>query len=95
MENTLNSSLNKLFLAGIGAICITGEKSKELFDQLATKGEAAIQQAKTVNEELRHNKGPQEPAEVAYSDILQKLDSLSKEEIAGLQSKLAELSSLV
>ena len=43
----LGSGLKKVLLAGIGAVAVTGEKSKELLDEMVKKGELTV--------ELKHN----------------------------------------
>lgn len=43
-----------IFLAGVGAMAIGAEKSKELVDQLIAKGEITVEQGKQLNTELRH-----------------------------------------
>lgn len=50
----IGDGFKNIFLAGIGALAITGEKSKELVDQLVEKGELTVEQGKTVNAELAH-----------------------------------------
>ena len=110
MDDILKNGLSKILLAGIGALGITSEKSKELFDQLVKKGELTVEQAKSMNEELKHNKEAQasaaaaeakasaaaiaadaQPAEESAATILQKLDSLSADELAQIRAKLDEL----
>ena len=51
----LGSGLKKVLLAGIGAVAVTGEKSKELLDEMVKKGELTVEQGKALNEELNHN----------------------------------------
>ena len=43
-----------IFLAGVGAMAIGAEKSKELVDQLIAKGEITVEQGKQLNTELKH-----------------------------------------
>ena len=50
----LGSGLKKVLLAGIGAVAVTGEKSKELLDEMVKKGELTVEQGKALNEELKH-----------------------------------------
>lgn len=50
----LGDGFKNIFLAGIGAMAITGEKTKELVDQLVAKGELTVDQGKEINSELRH-----------------------------------------
>lgn len=42
----LGSGLKKVLLAGIGAVAVTGEKSKELLDEMVKKGELLLNRAK-------------------------------------------------
>ena len=51
----LSDNLKKIFLAGIGAVAVTAEKSKDLLDEMVEKGELTVEQGKVLNEELKHN----------------------------------------
>ena len=46
--------LRKVFLAGVGALATTVEKSQEIVDDLAKKGELTVEQGKAINAELKH-----------------------------------------
>lgn len=46
--------IKKILLAGIGAVAVTAEKSKDLLDELVDKGELTVEQGKALNEELKH-----------------------------------------
>lgn len=50
----LGENIKKLLLAGIGAVAVTAEKSKEVLDELVKKGELTVEQGKELNEELKH-----------------------------------------
>lgn len=50
----LGENMKKLLLAGIGAVAVTAEKSKELLDEMVKKGELTVEQGKVLNEELKH-----------------------------------------
>ncbi|MDO5044416.1 MAG: hypothetical protein Q4E22_03860 [Coriobacteriia bacterium] len=54
--NPLNlpEGLRQFFLAGVGAMALTGEKGKEVFDKFVEHGEVAVAQGKEINEELKH-----------------------------------------
>ncbi len=41
-----------MFLAGVGAAAIVGERAGQVVDDLVKKGELTVQQGKVVNEEL-------------------------------------------
>ena len=51
----LGENLKKVMLAGVGAVAVTAEKSKELLDEMVKKGELTVEQGKVLNEELKHN----------------------------------------
>ncbi len=46
--------LRKVFLAGVGALATTVEKSQEIVDDLVKKGELTVEQGKALNAELKH-----------------------------------------
>ena len=99
MSNILSDELKKVFLAGIGAVASTAERSKELIDELVKKGELTIDQGKVLNEELKHNiksvikdNAPSKCCkEKKSSSIIDDIDKLSPEEIELLKAKLSEL----
>ena len=49
----IGDGLKNIFLAGIGMMAYTGEKGKEVIDQLVEKGEITLDQGRELNEELR------------------------------------------
>lgn len=51
---TIGDGFKNIFLAGIGALAITGEKGKEVVDQLVAKGELTVDQGKQINTELKN-----------------------------------------
>ena len=51
----LGDGVKKVLLAGIGAVAVTAEKSRELLDEMVKKGELTVEQGKVLNEELKHN----------------------------------------
>lgn len=46
--------LRKIFLAGVGALAATAEKSQELVNNLVARGELTVEQGKKLNSELAH-----------------------------------------
>ena len=50
----IGDGFKNIFLAGIGALAYTGEKGKEIIDQLVEKGEITLEQGRELNEELQH-----------------------------------------
>jgi len=59
----ITDGFKDIFMAGIGALAITGERGKEIIDQLIEKGEITVEQGKQLNTELQHK------ANEATSDI--------------------------
>ena len=49
----ISDGLKDIFLAGVGAVALTGEKAKELIDSLIAKGELTVEQGKQINEDLK------------------------------------------
>ncbi|MGN0302080.1 MAG: hypothetical protein ACI4BI_04300 [Anaerotardibacter sp.] len=52
--SNLTNGLTDIFLAGVGALAITGEKAKNVVDTLIEKGELTVEQGKEINTELTH-----------------------------------------
>jgi len=91
---SISDDMKKIFLAGLGAMVTTAEKSKEIVDALIEKGEITVEQGKAINEELKRNLAENKKKQAAgenLEDLLKKLDTLSKEDIAVLKAKLSEL----
>lgn len=53
----IGDGFKNIFLAGIGAMAYTGEKGKEIIDQLVEKGEITLEQGKELNAELQRKAG--------------------------------------
>ena len=94
-----SDNIKKVILAGIGAVAVTAEKSKDLLDEMVEKGELTVEQGKVLNEELKHNikKTVKETADkkeadktVSDSDISDLISRMAREQLAALKEKLAE-----
>lgn len=91
------TELKKVFLAGVGAIAMTAEKSKELVDELVEKGELTVEQGKVLNEELKRDVSSKvkeavsniQPSE-SVEKIAARVDKMSAEERELLMKKLME-----
>lgn len=81
-----SESMKKLILAGIGAVAITADKSKEMVDELVKKGELTVEQGKVLNEELKH-KAQSKVSETLVDNV----ENLSEENRQALRKKLDEL----
>ena len=82
------------FLAGVGAVTMGAEKSKEIVDKFVEKGKITVEQGKALNQELKHtvkeNLGKDQPQKDGAKDIDSFVDSLSDEELSDLKAKLAD-----
>lgn len=97
---SFSEDMKRIFLAGVGAVATTAEKSKEMVDELVKKGEITVEQGKVLNEELKRDiqekvkgilpkGGPSETAE----QIAERMDTMTSDEIELLRMKLAALDS--
>lgn len=99
MMANIGEDLKKVMLVGIGAMAATAEKSKEIVDELVKKGELTVEQGKVLNQELKHkvkekvkeNVTVNVTKEAEPEDILKKMDTMSADELAAIQAKLAQL----
>ena len=94
----LGSGLKKVLLAGIGAVAVTGEKSKELLDEMVKKGELTVEQGKALNEELKHNikSTVKEKVNVkvktsSSEELDELLDKMTPEQMALLKQRIDEM----
>lgn len=93
--DSFGENVKKLLLAGIGAVAVTAEKSKDLLDEMVEKGELTVEQGKVLNEELKHNikktvkektgTGRKETAAEELSDLL---DKMTPEQLAALKEQI-------
>lgn len=93
--DSFGENVKKLLLAGIGAVAVTAEKSKDLLDEMVEKGELTVEQGKVLNEELKHNikKTVKEKVnagkkETTAEDISELLDNMTPEQIAALKEQI-------
>ena len=90
----LSDNLKKIFLAGIGAVAVTAEKSKDLLDEMVEKGELTVEQGKVLNEELKHNvkKTVKEKVNAlkpaSAEELSDLLDKMTPEQIDALKEKI-------
>lgn len=95
----LSEDIKKIFLVGVGALATTGEKSKEIIDELVKKGELTVEQGKVLNEELKHetkkkfNEMNPFIKTKTTKDFINKLENISDEELELLKQKIGELES--
>lgn len=92
--NNLSEDLKKVLLAGLGAVAVTAEKSKEVVEQLVKKGELTVEQGKVLNEELKHTVVEKLREPVNAEQVSQDLEKLDPAELEKLKAKIEELQSL-
>ena len=86
----LTDGFKDIFLAGIGAMAIGGEKAKEIVDQLIEKGELTVEQGKQVSGELAHK--ATEQAEKMGEGVLEaSMKAMTPEQRARFVERAAEL----
>jgi polyhydroxyalkanoate synthesis regulator phasin len=80
----LSETARKLFLAGVGAVAETAEKSKKIIDELVDKGELSVEEGKKLNEELKHKCSDGEKKK----SLMDAVGSMTQEERDALRKKL-------
>ena len=82
--------LNKAFLATVGAVAITAEKSQQAVENLVKKGELTVQQGKSLNQELSR-KAKEAAQETTDGALRTFLEALSDEDRAAYAAKVAQM----
>ena len=93
--DSFGENIKKLLLAGVGAVAVTAEKSKELLDEMVEIGELTVEQGKVLNKELKHNikKTVKENVntgekKTAAEEVSELLDKMTPEQIAALKEQI-------
>ncbi|MCD7839256.1 MAG: aspartyl beta-hydroxylase [Erysipelotrichaceae bacterium] len=86
-----SEDLKKILLAGVGAVAISAEKSKEVVDTLVKKGELTVEQGKVINEELKRNVKEKLKDPVDVDSVSRDLEKLDKDDLEALKAKIEEL----
>lgn len=82
--------LNKAFLATVGAVAITAEKSQQAVEDLVKKGELTVQQGKSLNQELSR-KAKEAAQETTDGALRTFLEALSDEDRAAYAAKVTQM----
>ena len=82
--------LNKAFLATVGAVAITAEKSQQAVEDLVKKGELTVHQGKSLNQELSR-KAKEAAQETTDGALRAFLEALSDEDRAAYAAKVAQI----
>ena len=93
--DSFGENIKKLLLAGLGAVAVTAETSKDVLDEMVEKGELTVEQGKVLNEELKHNikktvkeKTGAGKKETAAEDLSDLLDKMTPEQLAALKEQI-------
>ena len=89
--NNFSEDLKKVLLAGIGAVAVTAEKSKEVVEDLVKKGELTVEQGKVLNEELKHNVAEKLRKPGSVETVEKDLQNMDVEDLETLKAKIEEL----
>ncbi len=99
-KNGVGDTFKKIFLAGIGTLAYTTEKSKDIVDMMVTKGQLTVEQGKILNEELRNtirnrSNGESEaaaaPETVKEDNIGEFLKGLTPEQLDLLKEQISKM----
>lgn len=94
----MTDGLRKAFLAGVGAVALTAEKSQQVVDEFVKKGELTVEQGKALNAELtRKAKEAFDSTVNGATDaaLRAKLESMTPEERAAYAQKVADMSAAI
>ena len=87
---TIGDGFKDIFLAGVGAMAITGEKATDLVSTLIAKGELTVEQGKQINTELKH-KAEDVASTLRYDALEARMAVMTPEERAAFAAKAAEI----
>ena len=90
----MEDMLKKIFLAGIGTLALTYEKSNEMIQTLVEKGKITVEQGKELNEELKrviNNKDNTKDNKEDLKEILKDLNLATKEDLANLELRIRNI----
>ena len=83
----LSDGLRTVFLAGVGAVAVTGEKAKRLVDDLVKKGELTVEEGKVLNEDITRKMG-EKAEKKSIRGVLFDIDKMTQEDRDELMEKI-------
>lgn len=86
----MSESARKIFLAGVGAVAVTAEKSAQLVDDLVKRGEITVEQGKSLNEELKA-KASTASTDTEAAVLKARLRKMSAEEREAYVARIAQI----
>ena len=91
-----SDGIKTFFLAGVGAVALTAEKSQAIIADLVKKGELTVEQGKELNKDLQRGfKETMEQKGVNIDELSQKISKMSTEEIAKIKEQIAAAEKIV
>lgn len=90
ITNNIAESFQNIFLAGVGALSIGGEKAKEVIDELVERGQVTVEQGRKLNEELKH-KAAADASKMREDAVRAYIQSLSPEDRTAFAQQMAEI----
>lgn len=90
----IGDGFKDIFFAGIGALAITGEKAKEVVDQLIAKGEITVDQGKQINSELTRRVS-ETATNVRYATLEARMKAMTPEERTAFAAKASEIAEAI
>lgn len=88
--DNITETFQNIFLAGVGALSIGGEKAKDIVDDLVERGQVTVEQGRKINEELKH-KASESKAKIREDSVRAYVKSLSPEERESFADQVAAL----
>ena len=87
-ENNFNDVMKKVMYSGIGLVALSVDMLGKAVETLSARGEEAIQKGKVMNEELKRRR---EAAKANVREVTESLEKMTREEVAAIGAKLAEI----
>ena len=88
--DNIATTFQNIFLAGVGALSIGGEKAKEVIDDLVERGQVTVEEGRKMNEELKH-KTAASTSKFHEDTVRAYVKSLSPEDRASFAERMAAL----
>lgn len=90
IASNLGETFQNIFLAGVGALSIGGEKAKEVIDDLVERGQVTVDEGRKMNEQLKH-KAAQSVNKMREESIRAYVRSLTPEERIEFAEQMAQI----
>ena len=88
--DNITDAFQSIFLAGVGALSIGGEKAKDIVDGLVERGQVTVEQGRKINEELAY-KAEETRNKFREESVRAYVKSLSPDERADFADQVAAL----